>query len=76
MAQVFIISVDTFIEELSNMHQPDQSDLSQGHSNNRHFSGNQRDSPKKAYSFGAVAITITKLDLRIPTVMVYFLSKN
>ena len=35
--EIFIMNVDTSIEKLHNIHQPDQFDLCQGHSSKRHF---------------------------------------
>ena len=39
--KIFIMSVDTSIEDLPKIHQPDLFDLCQGHSTNRLFNGNQ-----------------------------------
>ena len=35
--KIFITSVDTFIVELPNIHEPDKFNLCHGHSNNGHF---------------------------------------
>ena len=55
------MSVDTSIEELPSMHQPDQFDFCQGHSSNEHLQWESM--ALNLYIFNIIATAITKLDI-------------
>ena len=55
------MSVETSVEQLPNMHQPDQFDFCEGYSRIQLFNGNQWHAPLNLYTFNVIATTITKL---------------
>ena len=58
-----MMTEDTSIEELPNINQPDQFDLSQGDSSNGHFQWKSMAGTLKFNNFNVTENLITKLDI-------------